>query len=418
MTQLIREFNFLIKDQGMIVWLLIAAFVTSTAVVLGLHEIAQQRSTIENLIVLDSEEREIVQSKQSDWGGAAYYTFHLTFDEPSNFAFAAQGQRDIKPWKHRIRMLALEGQIYETDSSHPEFALVGRFDFAFVASYIAPLILIFLLFELRSREREEGRYELLTASYVGLISPWILRLGIKLSLLFVCLLIPIWIGGMYSGSSIVILSWASLYTLLHLVFWGLICLLVGRLNFSSSVNLIVGIAIWGLLGVIAPVSLRIAIDNQVTLPRGGEILLTQREFVNDAWDLPKEATMKLFLERHPEWSAYTNVNRPFEWKWYYAFQQVGDQEVEALSKSYRDGISLQEEKVAKLAWLSPPALLERRLQNLANTDVSASLGYEKRIRDYHSKLRNWYYPRLFKDTPFDASQLADLPKYQAKQNSN
>lgn len=113
-----------------------------------------------------------------------------------------------------------------------------------------------------------------------------------------------------------------------------ICLLVGRLNFSSSVNLIVRIAIRGLLGVIAPVSLQIAIDNQVPLPRGGEILLTQREFVKDSWDLPKEATMKLFLEKHSEWSAYTNVNRPFEWKWYYAFQQVGDQEVEALSKSY------------------------------------------------------------------------------------
>jgi ABC-2 type transport system permease protein len=32
--------------------------------------------------------------------------------------------------------------------------------------------------------------------------------------------------------------------------------------------------------------------------------MTQREAVNDAWDLPKAATMDAFVERHPQWAAY------------------------------------------------------------------------------------------------------------------
>lgn len=38
------------------------------------------------------------------------------------------GQRDVQPWKHRIRLLALESQIYERDVGNPSIALVGRFD--------------------------------------------------------------------------------------------------------------------------------------------------------------------------------------------------------------------------------------------------------------------------------------------------
>ena len=34
--------------------------------------------------------------------------------------------------KHRIRALALEGQIYERDTGNPVLALTGRFDFAFL----------------------------------------------------------------------------------------------------------------------------------------------------------------------------------------------------------------------------------------------------------------------------------------------
>ena len=61
--------------------------------------------------------------------------------------------------------------------------------------------------------------------------------------------------------------------------------------------------------------------------------MLQRESVNDAWDLPKEETMQVFLERHPEWADHAKIERPFEWKWYYAFQQVGDLKTEKIIPS-------------------------------------------------------------------------------------
>jgi len=137
---MMRELKFMFRDKPVLVWLSSALLFSAFAIALGLSEVNQQNAEIMDLLQLDQVERETTLAKQSNWGSAAYYTFHTTYNPPSNFAFAALGQRDLIPWKHRIRMLALEGQIYETDANNPDFALIGRFDYAFVVSIIAPLL--------------------------------------------------------------------------------------------------------------------------------------------------------------------------------------------------------------------------------------------------------------------------------------
>ena len=103
---------------------------SSVSIYFGIQEVERQHATIERLLHADAEERDTNLNKVKSWGSAAYYSFHLSYDAPSNFAFAAMGQRDSQAWKHRIRMLALEGQIYERDVGNPVIALIGRFDFA------------------------------------------------------------------------------------------------------------------------------------------------------------------------------------------------------------------------------------------------------------------------------------------------
>jgi len=148
------------------------------------------------------------------------------------------------------------------------------------------------------------------------------------------------------------------------------------------------------------------------LPDGGDIVLTQREAVNDAWDLPKTDTMTPFLERHPDWTDYAQIETPFEWKWYYAFQQVGDQRAETLSQAYRSGRQQRDALIGKASFISPASLLQRQLEKLARTDMRSSLAYEQDGRDFHANLRAWYYPRLFPELPFDAEAAKrELPVY-------
>ena len=411
MTGLVREIRFLSSDRAALLWLGIAVLVAALSVVLGLREIASQRAVLNELIEIDRVEREVVDTLYQDWGDVAYYTFHLTWDSPSDFAFAALGQRDTSPWKHHIRALALEGQIYETDADNPDFALIGRFDFAFAANLLAPLLLILLLHDLRSAERTAGRYELLSATAASQGSPWFARAALRVGALALCLIGPLWAGGLLGGAGASTLIPASLVVILHIAFWWGLCTVVDRFGWSSPVNLTVLIGAWLAFAVIVPAAIKLSVEAAVPLPDGGDILLTQREAVNDAWDLPKSDTMEPFIERHPEWADYTEVSQPFEWKWYYAFQQVGDQTVEPLSLAYREGRISRDRLAGMYAWLSPPALAERALQAIAGTNMAASLAYEQRVRDYHATLRTYYYPRLFRDEAVSDASLGQRPEF-------
>jgi len=400
-----HELFFLIKDRAALLWMTIAFISAMMAVLLGLNEVHQQRTALAELQKFDRVEREITLEAQSDWGSAAYYTFHLTYDPPSDFAYAAFGERDVSPWKHRIRMLALEGQIYETDADNPDFALIGRFDYSFVAALLTPLLIILLLYDLRSGERSAGRFNLIETS-AGLASRvWVMRTALRLIGLYIALLIPLWIGGVIESTAVSTLLGASLALFIYILFWGVLVYFVARATRTGSANLTYLTGIWLFLCAILPAILVLGVNNSVSLPDGGDIILTQREAVNDAWDIPKDATYIPFLERQPDWADYTGWDGAdgFEWKWYYAFQQVGDQKAEKLSQDYRDRRLKRDDLISRLSLFSPASFMQRQFEKLAQTDSTASFAYETRVRSFHKELREWHYPKMFKAEDFDSN---------------
>ena len=406
------EFRFLVRDRAALLWIGIGFALSATAIILGLLEIDNQYDELAAMQTLDREERTAVLAEQSDWGSAAYYTFHLTADPPSDFAFAAIGQRDTSPWKHRVRMLALEGQIYETDAGNPDLALVGRFDFAFVAALLAPLLVILLLFDLRSSEAAAGRLSLIEASATNPTALWRKRAAWRTGALTLALLLPLWVGSISAGASLPVLAAASLAVTIYLTFWAWLASRIATEHRTGSVNLTILLGVWLGLSAVLPAALTTTIERAVHLPDTGEIMLVQREAVNDAWDLPKSATMEPFAERHPEWAEVATPEEGFDWGWYYAFQQVGDQTVEPKSLAYREGRAQRDHLAGWSSLISPATALQRTLERLANTDAQAAADYEQKIRDYHAELRDFYYPRLFELQEFNAVRTeTELPQF-------
>lgn len=417
---MMREFRFMLRDKAVWVWLLLALVFSVTAIILGLNEVSQQRAEIAELQQLDRVEREHTLADQSDWGSAAYYTFHITYDPPSDFAYAALGQRDVNPWKHRIRMLALEGQIYETDANNPDFALIGRFDFAFIASLIAPLLVVLLLFDLRSGEQVAGRLRLIETSTASPKKLWWTRAGLRIGALGVVLCLPLLVGGLISGVSTLTLVLSVMAVCAYLAFWMVLTLWLTPAERTGSYNLTIMLGVWLLLCAVIPATLTQVIERVVPLPSGGEIVLTQREAVNDAWDLPREDTYNPFLERHPQWRDDTDWDDKdgFEWKWYYAFQQVGDQAAEPLTRAYRAGQARRDDIAKWSSLISPATLLQRTMERLAGTDMRKAISYEQSVRDFHTKLRAWHYPKLFTSQAFDREgALEAIPVFEPAANT-
>lgn len=411
---ILRETRFALHDRSLQLAMLMAFFLSSAAVSFGWLEVQQQRTTINQLLEADQQDRAAESGHFDSWGSAAYYNFHFTYDAPSNFAFAALGQRDLQPWKHRIRMLALEGQIYERDSGNPVFALIGRFDFAFLAAFLLPLVLILLLHNLRADERAAGRYDLLEATAENPSHLWLLRSGLRVVAVVGCLITPLMVAGAIAKTPVLTLFTACVMVVIYALFWAVISHWVASWRVSGGMMLMSLTGLWLLLAVIMPTAIRSISDRWVPIPSGAEILMLQRETVNDAWDLPRADTMTVFFEHYPQWSQYTAIESAFEWPWYYAFQAVGDIKTEPLTQAYRAG-RLQRDRLASWAsWLSPPALLERQLQALAHTDLAAAIAYEDRIRAFHGQLRSFYYPRFFRNVAFEISDLKALPEYETQ----
>ena len=298
----------------------------------------------------------------------------------------------------------------KTDTGNPELSRLGRLDFAFVIAFLLPLVTILLLYDLEGRERREGRYEWLNTTSVNGRNALHIRAGARTLLLFAAVAVPFAVMTLISGTAIsnslgapgdrlaapVLVQHLSPHhdairpstngsngTVSHLVI-GEQCSACGGQNCSG-------------------------IRGQNT--RGGEILLAQREKINGAWDLPKAATMTPFVASYPEWQAFAEVTQPFEWKWYYAFHQMGDESVAADSRALVEGIARRDALMGWVALLSPPLAAERWLTRLAETDRRSHQRYIQCVRGFHAELRDFHYPMLFGAQAYSQDSMTTLPQY-------
>ncbi len=413
MNALAREWRLLQRDRGALFWAAVALVASVFAVCMGAIESQRQLSEIEALKVADEHDRNATLARQSDWGSAGYYAFHLTYAEPAAASFLTQGKRDSYPWKHRIRILAMEGQIYEADVSSPTISAMGRFDMAFVASVLLPLLVIVLLYDLRSGEADSGRLELLEASAGG-SGFWRTRVLLRAALLTLAVVVPVLAGAWWVGADSRSTIAAAALIVAHAAFWSVLALVIGAWRVATPVLLASLLGLWLLFAIVIPQLGTIAIDRSIPVPALSQIALEQREAVNDAWDLPKPVTMDAFVARYPEWKAHAAIDGTFEWKWYYAFQQVGDQTVEPLSSAYREGLIKRERYLDRFSWFSPPMLVSRQLMRLSQTDLRSMLAYDEDVRAFHKRLREFHYSKLFLDEPFSLEAAQALPPFPGK----
>lgn len=418
LEQLRREWRFMIRQRYILVLLFCSLLVSGFSVLTGISEVNNQRQTIERLAHADEIDRAEAQAKHNDPGSLAYYSFHLTYAAPSNLAFAALGERDNYPWKHRVRMLALEGQIYESDTQNPELAQAGKIDFVFVISVLAPLFIILLFHDLIVSERNSGRHDLLITTAKSPYVLWGSRIVVRFFAVLICLMAPFYMGAVLSNTSLSDVFLVTVLCVAYLLFWTILSVWLGKNTHSAPRTASILIGSWLLFAFVTPVLGDLTINHQVHSPKGGDILFTQREAVNDAWDLPVETTMDTFEATHPEYKGYSKVYEGFDWRWYYAFQQNGDQAAAKLSSEYRAAAFKKYQLAEYVSFLSPALLLQRKLTRIADTDILASFHYDSKIREFHKRLRHFYYPWLFIKEDFDKSQLMFMPLFEETKHAS
>jgi ABC-2 type transport system permease protein len=226
-----------------------------------------------------------------------------------------------------VRALALQAQLHEGETFNPELALAGRFDAAFVLVYLLPLFLIALLHDLVSSEWQSGRLATLMALPGAGRRLWLRRAGLRAGLASAAVLLPVLGGAWASGMPAVAVAGVVVAVLAYAAWWTGLALLVALRSGSSVANATALMGCWALLTLVLPTLGNAALARAVPVRQGVELMLGQRQAVHGAWDLPREETMARFFQSHPQWQHTAPLPAGFHWKWYYAFQQLGDESV-------------------------------------------------------------------------------------------
>jgi ABC-2 type transport system permease protein len=209
------------------------------------------------------------------------------------------------------------------------------------------------------------------------------------------LLLPLAVGGLIEGTAPLRLAAAAGLVLLSLAFWMIVTLAVARLPAASATQAAVLAGLWFAITLVIPAGTHLAINAAVPLPDAAAIARENREEVHAGWDRPKDQTMARFVALYPAYQGQTTITRPFEWKWYFAFQHLGDEAVASDSAARDAGIARREGLAQAVGWLLPPIKVAQAMQRLAGSDVTADLAFKAQVRAYHRALREYHYRYLY-----------------------
>lgn len=361
-------------------------------------------------------EQQAFYAKYSDAGEVGYYVFHNVYFPPKVWSFVALGNRMVTPHMQRIRLLGLQGQLYDGESHHPEYVMLGAFDYAYWLVLLVPLLCIALLHDLKASEQQAQRLDFLTSLGHAQTRFWIKRLIVRWSLIALSLVLPFALFSAYHDLQIMTALQVIGITVLYTGFWALLTAgisLRGR-ALNASLNAITLMIIWLLLCIVLPNITHSWIHSQYPVQDGSQIALRYRQLVHNAWDFPKAATLEPFYKLYPQWKDTPPVKGRFHWKWYYAFQHMADVKLANQIQKREHALLARDLATSKFAWVLPPLWVQRQLENIAESDVNHSIKHRKQISEFHTRLRHYFYPYLFEEKPFLPRNFADMPRFPSK----
>lgn len=345
-------------------------------------------------------------------GDQFYYLEYHTERHPSPWARLAIGQRDVQAYNLKIRLLALQGQLYASDLGHPLLASLGQFDLAFVIVVLSPLLLIALTYNLWSGEMELGTWPLLQAQPTA---PWrvLLRRAVLRVLLVVMPLLGLLGLAVFMAGVPLDLTWFRMAaaTVAYVLAWMAAVLVVAAWRRSSEVNVLVLLGLWVFWTALGPALVSVAAASRFPLPEALELTVLQRQGYHSAWDEPLPDVMEAFYRRYPEWRGSTVPSGRYSNAWYYAMQERGDEAARGAAARYRQSLEARDRWVQRVSWLLPPAALQQWLMREARTDLQAHLSYLDSVAAHHEALKRAAFPMIFDDRPASAVDWTAFPNH-------
>ena len=312
----------------------------------------------------------------------------------------AIGQRDVNPSIQSVTIRGLEAQKYDAELNNPNNLLSGNLDFSFVLIYLYPLLIIAFSYNIISEEKESGTWKIVATQSQNIFL-YILKLFYNRILsLIILLTIVLFMAALFLNIPLD-KSFLSFYILciLYILFWFTVCFYIVSLQKNSNFNAVILLTIWLFMIIILPAIINTYIVNKYPVPEALELTLKQRNAYHEKWDMNKKITMDKFYKHYPQFKNYALPEEEFSWLWYYAMQQAGDDNSARESGELAAKLE-QRNKASQFIALFIPALhTQIQLNEIAKSDLRNQLLFLKETKQFHEKLRLYFYPKIFDNAP-------------------
>jgi ABC-2 type transport system permease protein len=389
------------RSKATIIGLAFILLAGTTSLVIGKHFLQQKQEAIE--LIARHQQQHItkhVHYFHSDIGLLLYNLQFSLVNAPGPLTGISIGQRDVHPSIQSVNIRNLENQKYDTDLTNPSNLLLGNLDLGFVIIYLFPLLIIAFTYNILSEEKEGGTWNMIWLHAASPIRVLWQKLMIRIGVVYAAAILLMVLAITYLSIPLdsALLAVSTLFTL-YLLFWGSLSYWVVSWGKSSNFNAVCMLAFWIFLTILTPALVNSYISNAYPVPEAIQTAVKQRQGYHEKWDMDKQSTVNKFFQHYPQLVKYDLPDKEFSWLWYYAMQQMGDDEVRQESSELNEKLWKRDEVSSRIALFLPVLHTQLALNDIAGSGLKNHLRFLDSTTRFHEQMRLFFYPAIFENNP-------------------
>jgi ABC-2 type transport system permease protein len=395
---------------------------------IGSHWTRERGFAVETVLKSQAEKRarQRQQLLTHDPGGAvysqrppvlAYFIEEEATLPPQPLAALSTGTADGFPYVARVTVYSDRFSLFDDASGteNPVALAFGRFDLAFVVTFLVPLVVIACSYNLLSSERESGTLALTLANPVPLRTVAVAKALVRGGVLATAVVITAVTGlaaaaGRLGVREAALAAAFAAVAIVYIAFWVSAACAVNAQRWSSSANALALGTLWLLLVIVIPSLLGLGLSVAAPPPSRPDLVNDMRLNYVRAKDKAPEVLADYYRE-HPEYAPDSGTNVDKAVREYWAVQQRAAGDMARTARRFDAALDAQRRLAGRLQFASPAILLQRVLDWLSGNNNERFQSFSDQVQHYFDQIQACLTPNMFRSAPLTLAQYDSLPRF-------
>lgn len=330
---------------------------------------------------------------------------------PAPLPTLAVGQSDLSPAHEKVTIFgATKPTENRAELENPSHLLSGSFDLSFVLTWLFPLFLLGLVYDLMAGDRESGTLRLALSQGITPFG-WMLRRSLARSLpLFIvaCLAILLAWGLSDGEAGFSRALHAAGVVVAYGLFWLCLAMAVNTVAKSSASAATALGSCWVLLVLIAPTLLNVAVESAFPTPSRAALVAAGREAGAEVEKRGAEV-IDSFYRDHPELAP--EGQRVSSFSRSLAIDLEVRDAIDPKIAEFDEQLSAQQTAVAKWRFLSPAIAAHEAFTDLAGTGYWRYRAFREQVATHRTSVADYYAPKVHRGETIELADYSQMPVF-------